>query len=198
MIERQNDMILKDIAKELVWTGRKMLMIIKGYGFKSIGRHSYVKKPIRIFNGHNVTIGNYVNVLDGLRLETIEKWNDQVFNPNVVIGDRVSFGQCVHLVCASKVIIHDDVAIGPFSMINDCTHGYSDPTVPLSIQNLKTAPIEIGEGTIIGMSVCILPGVSIGKHCYIGANTVVTKNLPDYTVVSAVQPRKATIPFFDN
>lgn len=169
--------------------------ILRYRKFSSVGIHSVIKKPIRILGGRNIQIGDYTLILNGLRVETLEKWNEQKFHPNLIIGNHVSIGQSVHLVCASQIIIHDYVSIGPFSMINDCTHGYYDSSLPLSVQDISTKPIEVGEGTIVGMSVCILPGVKIGKHCYIGANTTIAKDIPDNTIVSAQMPRKVQIPY---
>ena len=47
---------------------------------------------------------------------------------------------------------------------------------------LSKGPIYIGENSWIGENACIMPNVSIGKGCIIGANSVVTHNIPDYSV----------------
>ena len=46
---------------------------------------------------------------------------------------------------------------------------------------MQKKPVIIGEGSWIGENVCII-GASVGKHCVIGANAVVTKDIPDYCV----------------
>ncbi|WP_420360969.1 acyltransferase [Companilactobacillus halodurans] len=48
---------------------------------------------------------------------------------------------------------------------------------------LKTAPITIKEGAWIGAKAVLLPGVTIGKHAIVGAGSVVTKDVTEYTVV---------------
>ena len=45
--------------------------------------------------------------------------------------------------------------------------------------------VEIGEGSWLGENVCVL-GTHIGKHCVIGANSVVTKDIPDYSVAVGI------------
>lgn len=163
--------------------------------FRHIGIHSIVKRPIRILGGKKILIGDYVIILDGLRIEALTRYNQQRFSPELVIEDGVRIGQNVHIVCAERVILHKDVSVGPYTMINDSKHGYNRPDLPLYQQDIQTKPIEIGEGTIIGMGVCILPGVTIGRHCFIGANTVVSKNIPDNSIVAAQRPRVVQIPY---
>ena len=52
--------------------------------------------------------------------------------------------------------------------------------LPYAKQPLLTAPVTISEGCWIGEKAMILPGVTIGKKCIIGAGSVVTKSVPDY------------------
>lgn len=54
---------------------------------------------------------------------------------------------------------------------------------------MKAFPVSIGDESFIGMGARIFPGVSIGKHCIVGANAVVTHNVPDYCVVAGVPAR---------
>lgn len=49
--------------------------------------------------------------------------------------------------------------------------------------------IEIGDGTFIGLGTLILPGVRIGKRCFIGANSVVNTDIPDYSVAAGSPAR---------
>lgn len=162
--------------------------------FKKVGKRCVMKKPMLLRNLRNVEFGDKVYILPGLRMETIERFGDQVFTPSIVFGNNVIIHQNVHIVSASSIIIHDNVNIGGGSMINDCTHGYADLTMPITEQPLTTKPIEIGENTNVGNNVLILPGVKIGRNCYIGGNTVIAKDVPDYSIVSAGKPRMVVMP----
>ena len=53
----------------------------------------------------------------------------------------------------------------------------------------KSDRIEIGEGTWIGINAVIVGNIRIGKHCVIGANSVVTKDIPDYCVAVGIPVR---------
>ena len=66
--------------------------------------------------------------------------------------------------------------------ISDLNHEYKDITCSVMQQPLVIKDIEIGDGCFVGYGVCVLPGVHLGKHCCIGTNAVVTKNIPDYCV----------------
>lgn len=56
--------------------------------------------------------------------------------------------------------------------------------LPYMRQPLESKPVSIGDGCWIGEKVCILPGVTIGKKCIIGAGSVVIKSIPDYSIAA--------------
>ena len=68
--------------------------------------------------------------------------------------------------------------------ITDCDHEYRDINVPVIDQGIaqRGQMVSIGEGSYIGINAVIVGNVKIGKHCVIGANSVVTKDVPDYCV----------------
>lgn len=88
------------------------------------------------------------------------------------------------------VKIEDWVEMGPGCFIADYNHAYKDISLPVKLQDNSFIPKEngepnltIGEGSWIGAHAVIVGNVKIGKHCIIGANSVVTHDLPDYCVV---------------
>ena len=68
--------------------------------------------------------------------------------------------------------------------ITDCDHEYRDINVPVIDQGIvqRGQMVSIGEGSYIGINAVIVGNAKIGKHCVIGANPVVTKDVPDYCV----------------
>ena len=75
--------------------------------------------------------------------------------------------------------------------IGDSYHGYEDVDLPVRGQPMRGhAAIVIGEGSFLGIGSAILQGVKLGKHCYVGANAVVTRSFGDYTVIAG-NPAKA-------
>lgn len=61
---------------------------------------------------------------------------------------------------------------------------------PASTSNFDCSPIEIKEGVWLGTKVQVNKGVTIGKFCVLGANSVVTKNIPDSSVYGGVPAKK--------
>ena len=66
--------------------------------------------------------------------------------------------------------------------ITDQNHGYEDVSRPISQQSQPERAVVIGDGSWLGYGAVVLPGVTIGKHVVIGANAVVTQDIPDYSV----------------
>jgi len=78
------------------------------------------------------------------------------------------------------VTIGDRVMFGPFVSIYAATH---ETEVQSRRDNIEFArEVTIGDDCWIGGNVIILPGVTIGKGCTIGAGSVVTKDIPEYSV----------------
>ena len=154
----------------------------KHYGH--LGKNSYIWKPMLVCNRKHIYIGDNCSVYPDARIECICEWMDQSFNPQLQIGNNCFFGQQLHMTCAESIIIEDNVTISARVLITDINHSYQEYGIHSSLQKLETSPVKIGENTLIGMNVAIMPGVQIGKNVVVGANSVVTKNIPDGTIVA--------------
>lgn len=79
----------------------------------------------------------------------------------------------------------------PNVYITDCDHEYRNIDVPVIEQGIvqKGQAVSIGDGSYIGINTVIVGNVKIGKHCVIGANSVVTKDVPDYSVAVGIPAR---------
>ncbi|WP_251106390.1 acyltransferase [Alloacidobacterium dinghuense] len=130
-------------------------------------------------------IGNNVNIRQGARLEVVLGPNSRI--PRLHIGNNVNIEQNVHLVCHSRLTISDNVSITGNCAIVDVTHPYSDVNNLTKIGDRildENSFVEIGYGSFLGFSTIVLPGVRIGKYCIIGAHSVVTHDIPDYSVAA--------------
>ena len=82
----------------------------------------------------------------------------------------------------NRIDIKDNVAMADKVYITDNAHNYEDINTLMKEQEiLDFGPVVIGENTWLGENSCIM-GASIGKHCVIGVNTVVTSDIPDYSI----------------
>jgi acetyltransferase-like isoleucine patch superfamily enzyme len=150
--------------------------------FASFGEGSALYKPLLLSNTQYIHIGKNVLIREGARLEGI------VINPSnpssLYIGNNVNIEQNVHIICHHRVAIASNVSIAPMCSIMDTTHpfdGIGEAKVGNLLQD-DDAVVEIGDGSWIGIGAVILPNVRIGKRCVIGANAVVTRDIPDRSV----------------
>jgi acetyltransferase-like isoleucine patch superfamily enzyme len=98
------------------------------------------------------------------------------------IGKNCVFGHNNHITCVRKVTIGDFVLTANGVYISDNLHGYEDTAKPIIQQSvIFKRNVNIGDGSWIGENVSII-GASVGKNSVIGANSVVTRDIPDYCV----------------
>jgi acetyltransferase-like isoleucine patch superfamily enzyme len=105
-----------------------------------------------------------------------------ITDPVVSIGDRCLIGRGSGIVGHLGIVIGNDVWTGHHIYITDQNHGYEDVTTTISSQIQPEREVVIGDGAWIGHGSVVLPGAHIGKHCVIGANSVVTGEIPDFSV----------------
>jgi acetyltransferase-like isoleucine patch superfamily enzyme len=158
--------------------------------FKRFGKGSYIRKPLLITSPKFVSIGEYVSIRDGVRLEVIQ--DSKARNPHLAIGSNTNIEQHVHIICHNRIQIGNNVSITGKCSIVDVTHPYSDvhdPTkIGARIQD-DDSYVEIGDGSFIGYGTVILPNVRIGTYAIVGANSVVLGDIPDYTVAAGAPAR---------
>ena len=102
----------------------------------------------------------------------------------VRIGDRCLIGKGSGIVGHLSIDIGNDVWTGHNVYITDQNHGYEDITRPISQQIMPERAVVIGDGSWLGFGTVVLPGARIGRHVTVGANSVVTGDLPDYCVAA--------------
>lgn len=146
--------------------------------------------PSRIEGLENIIIGNNFNSATGLRLQAIKKYNNQRFNPSIIIGNNVTVNPNCQIVAINKIVIGNNVLLASYVFISDHSHGYNDGSdiliSPADRDLYSKGEVHIGDNTWIGQGVSILPGVNIGKNVIIGANSVVTKDIPEGTIVGGI------------
>lgn len=153
--------------------------------FRAFGKGSILYTPTLLSHPEYISIGRNVSIRKGVRLEAIV--SDPEHPPELIIGDDVNIEQNVHIVCHSRVVIGNEVSITAQCAIVDVTHPYEDVHNPVKISERiqpGSALVEIGERTVLGYNVVVLPNVRIGKYCMIGAQSLVTRDIPDYSVAA--------------
>lgn len=101
---------------------------------------------------------------------------------NITIGRRVSINSGCRFQDQGGITIGDDVLIGHNVVLATLNHGFA----PEQRKDIHPAPIIIGRNVWIGANATVLPGVTIGDNAIIAAGAVVTKDVPENTVVGGV------------
>ena len=156
--------------------------------FKGIGINVFASDIPSIIGYKNIKFGNNVFLGKDVRLEAWEKYNEQLFSPEIVIHDNVILTERVYLSAINKIEVGSGCLIGRDVFITDNSHGSSFAecldTAPALRPLLTKGPVLIGKNVWIGRQVTILSGVSIGDNCIIGANSVVNRSFPQNCLIA--------------
>jgi len=143
----------------------------------SIGRFVEFSSP------HNISFGNEIYIVDGAVLRADEG--------QIIIGNKFALNGNARIVadCGGKIIIGNSVMVGPNTIIRASNHKYESAAIDIWLQGQTGETIIIGDDVWIAANVVILPGVKIGSHSVIAAGAVVTKDVPEYSVVAGIPAR---------
>jgi len=138
----------------------------------------YIRVGARTIIGPHCTLSAGVSPSHELDRDTV-----------VSIGAGCLIGRGSGIVAHESIEIGDDVFTGHHVYITDANHGYEDPSVPIGRQFAAPRPVTIGAGSWLGHGTIVLPGARIGAHVVIGAGSVVTGEIPDFSVAVGVPAR---------
>lgn len=165
--------------------------------FGAVGPGSRVAMPSMLLHPERLYIGRDSTIHPYCRIEIITE-NPHLEGPalrprdaRITIGDRVVVNSFSHFGAMSSITLGNDVGIASGVCIEDHHYEYENATTerPLKKQPFRVADVIIEDGAMIGEHVTILPGVRIGANSWVGANSVVTADVPPYSVAVGVPAR---------
>ncbi len=155
---------------------------------RSAGRGIVLGRGVKIEHPECVSLGDGVHLNDHCWLsvltENCETGNPTIqLRPELRIGDGCYIGRFGTLACINRVTLGRDVMISDRVFIGDAAHGFVRADLPIREQYMTSkGPVEIGDGTWIGIGVSVMANVKIGRNCVIGAGSVVTNDVPDFCI----------------
>lgn len=148
-----------------------------------------IRLPFDIRNRKHIKLGKNFTSGFGCRLEALPLEKGKIC---IEIGDNVQINDYVHIGAIGSVVLGNNVLLASRIYISDHNHGsYNEfrsdsPEIPPIERLLVIKPVVIEDNVWIGESACILPGVTIGKGAIVGALSVVTKDVPPFSIVAGV------------
>lgn len=156
-----------------------MFRLLKGRRFASYEGNVY--RPLKIQGYQYIHIGKGAFIHDQTWLGAYPVDGN---NPELRFEEGVCVGHFNHFSCSLRIVLEKNVLTADKVFITDNTHAFEDIRIPVIHQPIRLLkPVIIGEGAWIGENVSII-GCSVGKNSIIGANSVVTKDVPDYCIAA--------------
>lgn len=151
-------------------------------------REAFVRFPVH---------GNVLEALDAGRLEI---GRHTLLEPNcwLTLSDhgRLTIGEGCFLNIGTMVAVENEVTIGDHTMfanqcfVSDAAHRFDDPRLPVPWQGFTTkGPTRVGSNCWFGVGCVVTSGVTVGDRCVIGANSVVTADLPSHVIAAGAPAR---------
>lgn len=139
--------------------------------------------------GKNTSFGNYA-LIEAVPINNFVTNEMQKKSPELTIGDNCFIGEYSHISASNKITIGNGLLTGRFVLIIDNNHGYTNGTQkhlqPSHRDVTSNGPIIIGNNVWIAEKACIMGGVTIGDGAIIAANSVVTHDVPPFSVVGGI------------
>lgn len=175
---------------------KTMTILYSGYmssRFRKFGISSRIAPKMKNLVGAKyISVGKNCYLGQGMTLTAVSSWEGAMHTPEIEIGDHVQIGEDSHIVAINKIVIKDGVLTGKNLLITDNAHGIEGEDAvlaPLKRPVFSPGPVVIEEDVWIGEKVSILPNVTIGRGCVIGAHSMVNKSIPPYSLVAGCPAR---------
>lgn len=161
----------------------------------SVGNNSRIYYPCKLWGGgsKSIFIGDDTTIQGHCILGCWIKYAGDSFTPSIRIGDNCNIGEHTHITSINKIIIGDGLLTGRYVYIGDNSHGglsVEEAKIPPIRRNLQSkGEVIIGNNVWIGDKVTILAGVHIGDNVIVGANSVVTHDIPSNCMAAGMPAR---------
>lgn len=157
--------------------------------FASWGKYSVMRyKPLLLHGLRYIQVGKHTLFDEGLQLEAYPMADSP--HPIIIIGDHCIIRKDAHITAVRRIVIGDNLLTGTNVLITDNAHGDGSRATldlpPVARKLHSKGEIIIGNNVWIGNNACILGNVHIGDGAVIGANAVVTSDVPAYHIAVGV------------
>jgi acetyltransferase-like isoleucine patch superfamily enzyme len=202
-----DEVLMDDVL--LRFSFQKLLAMLRSWRVLLFGKTPnflFLGRGVRFFNLKNIVFGKWVQLEDFVYLSALGKAPIKLGNKVRIgafsrliistsfnnigsfirIGNNVGIGEFAYLGGAGGLEIGDDCIIGQYFSCHPENHQFGDSKQLIRLQGVSRKGIRVGENCWIGAKVTILDGVIIGDNCVIAAGAVVTKSMPEGSLIGGV------------
>jgi len=149
--------------------------------FGAYGKDVYIEGGVVINRPRFVQLGDHVRIKrnTSINLHPKDKRSKDIL---LFVGEDVIISESCFISACNRIVIEEHVGISPNVMIIDNSRKPGDVSRPSKEQKVEVGFVHIGADSWIAYGACVMPNVTIGKHCIIGALSVVNKDIPPYSV----------------
>jgi len=175
----RNRMLTPSYARLALRYARKRFLTSAGWRWETRGL-LFLGRGLQIQIGKRgrVRFGRFVWIGDGTKIRCHEG--------EVIIGDKTVLGQECTISAYQHVRIGEQCVIADRAMFIDFDHGIVEVERTIREQGIYKRDVDVGSNVWIGYGACVLRGVQVGDNAVIGANAVVTADVPANAVVGGI------------
>jgi acetyltransferase-like isoleucine patch superfamily enzyme len=169
---------------------KREVMLQRPSGLGSLGTRSFIQRPRILHGRRSIYIGQDTHIFSGGLISALSRYASRAYDPTIRIGNAVYIGRHVYLTAVQGITIEDDCVLSEHVYITDLNHGFDPRAGAIIQQDLESkGPVSIGRNCFLGYRAVVMPGVSLGEWCVVGANSVVTHSFPAYSMIGGAPAR---------
>lgn len=169
---------------------RRMRVILYRMRGIRLGEGSSLQSPYKIMLPQFLSIGKETCIRPNSYILALEEYAGIEYRPHIMIGNNVYIGRYAYICAVDMINIDDGCVLSEYVYITDNVHGLHPDRGPIMEQHLESkGPVQIGHNSFLGYRATIMPGVTLGEHCVVGANAVVTRSFPAFSMVAGCPAR---------
>jgi acetyltransferase-like isoleucine patch superfamily enzyme len=162
--------------------------VLWGWRFHELGARSILGRSRLVPNPATVSVGDFTAIMDDWTLADLDP-STRVERPKIRIGSYCTILHDFQCNANVAVEVQDYVLVGPRVFISDSDHVVGEQEKTTLCKELRSAPVVIEHNCWLGVNAVVLKGVRIGHHSIVGANAVVTRDVPPFSTVVGIPAR---------